>query len=171
MMSGVPGTTLGCTVRALDGEERRSSSGGATYRARATANGRILLSFADHTNNMNAFKRLESEKRFDDAIIDFAESLIIGMDMEGTVMIFNRKAEQTTGMRRRTSWARTISPFSTRRPTPRAGKRGCRKWPTESVRWKGSRHCRERVTDRSSGGTTRSCRAATGWSWWGSGWT
>jgi PAS domain S-box-containing protein len=48
----------------------------------------------------SAYAQLESEKHFGDAIIDFAESLIIGMDMDGTVTIFNRKAEQITGLKR-----------------------------------------------------------------------
>jgi PAS domain S-box-containing protein len=46
------------------------------------------------------FRQLESEKHFADAIIDSAESLIIGMDMDGTVTIFNRKAEQLSGRKR-----------------------------------------------------------------------
>lgn len=45
-------------------------------------------------------RQLESEKNFGDSIIDFAESLIIGMDMDGTVTIFNRKAEQLSGLKR-----------------------------------------------------------------------
>jgi PAS domain S-box-containing protein len=48
-----------------------------------------------------AFKQLESEKHFADAIIDNAETLIIGMDMEGGIIIFNRKAEQSTGLSRK----------------------------------------------------------------------
>jgi PAS domain S-box-containing protein len=49
----------------------------------------------------NAFKQLEAEKHFADAIIDNAETLIIGMDMDGNIIIFNRKAEQSTGLGRK----------------------------------------------------------------------
>ena len=48
-----------------------------------------------------AFKQLEAEKHFADSIIDNAETLIIGMDMDGNIIIFNRKAEQSTGLDRK----------------------------------------------------------------------
>ena len=47
-----------------------------------------------------AFKQLEAEKHFADSIIDNAETLIIGMDMDSNIIIFNRKAEQSTGLSR-----------------------------------------------------------------------
>ncbi len=47
------------------------------------------------TDKGHAFKQLEAEKHFADAMIDDAETLIIGMDMDGNIIIFNRKAEQS----------------------------------------------------------------------------
>jgi PAS domain S-box-containing protein len=89
------GRTLAFKARAfVDGESQ------ATMLTIGNVDGSVPAQLElDHLRG--AFKHLESEKHFGDAIIDFAESLIIGMDMEGTVTIFNRRAELTTGLKRR----------------------------------------------------------------------
>ncbi len=100
MLVGNSGTSGECPVRTLDGKERSVMLRWGSLQSQNNGHRRILLSFIDTTDKMMAFKQLESEKHFVDAIIDFAETLIIGMDMEGTMTIFNRKAEQLTGLTR-----------------------------------------------------------------------
>jgi PAS domain S-box-containing protein len=81
-----------------------------------------------------AFRQLESEKRFVDAIIDNAESMIIGMDMDGTVSIFNRKAEQSTGLGREEVIGQNyFSLFETE-----VGPEGGRAWLSDMALGKGS---------------------------------
>lgn len=100
MLVGNSGTSGECVVRTLDGEERSVNLRWGRLQSQNNGHRRILLSFIDTTDKMMAFKQLETEKHFVDAIIDFAETLIIGIDMEGTMTIFNRKAEQLTGLTR-----------------------------------------------------------------------
>ncbi len=100
MLVGNSGTSGECVVRTLDGKERSVMLRWGSLQSQINGHRRMLLSFLDTTDKMMAFKQLESEKHFVDAIIDFAETLIIGMDMEGTITIFNRKAEQSTGFTR-----------------------------------------------------------------------
>ena len=81
-----------------------------------------------------AFKQLESEKHFADAIIDNAESLIIGMDMDGTITIFNRKAEQSTGLGREEVLGKNYFALFDADVGPEGGKA----WLADMVRRKGS---------------------------------
>jgi PAS domain S-box-containing protein len=100
MLTGNSGNSWECDIKTLDGQDRSVVLRWGSLQSHRDSAHRILLSFIDTTDKMLAFKRLESEKRYADAIIDFAESLIIGVDMEGRITIFNRRAEQTTGIRR-----------------------------------------------------------------------
>ncbi|MGD0817574.1 MAG: PAS domain S-box protein [Methanomassiliicoccales archaeon] len=100
MLVGDSGMSMECIIKTMDGEDRSVELRWGRLQSRSKDQSRILVSFVDTTDKMSAFKQLESEKHFGDAIIDFAETLIIGMDMDGTVTIFNHKAEQSTGLRR-----------------------------------------------------------------------
>jgi PAS domain S-box-containing protein len=81
-----------------------------------------------------AFRQLESEKRFADAIIDNAESLIIGMDMGGAITLFNRKAEQATGHQREEVLGKNYFSLFEKEIGPEGGKA----WLADMVRGKGS---------------------------------
>jgi PAS domain S-box-containing protein len=100
MLAGNSGTSSELMIKTLDGEHRSVVLSWGSLQGHSNGQRRILLSFIDTTDKTKAFKQLESEKHLGDAIIEFAESLIIGMDMDGTVIIFNRKAEQSTGLGR-----------------------------------------------------------------------
>ena len=100
MLVGNSGTSWELPLKTLDGQDRSAILRWGNLQCHRNGQQRILLSLIDTTDKIIAFDRLEAEKRFADAIIDFAESLIIGIDMEGTVTIFNRRAEQSTGFLR-----------------------------------------------------------------------
>jgi PAS domain S-box-containing protein len=88
--------------------------------------------------DMAAFKRLELEKHFGETIIDFAESLIIVMDMEGTITVFNRMAEQTSGMQRQDVLGKNYFTILDSDGDPEAGKA----WLAEMAK---GRHSMERI--------------------------
>ena len=100
MLVGNSGASWEFMIKTLDGEDRSLVLRWGSLQSHSNGQRRILLSFIDTTEKMRTFRQMESEKHFADAIIDFAESLIIGMDLDGTITIFNRKAEQSTGIRR-----------------------------------------------------------------------
>jgi|GEM_PF-2324115 PAS domain S-box-containing protein len=100
MLVGNSGASLEFMIKTLDGEDRSVVLRWGSLQSHSSGQRRILLSFIDTSDKMRTFWQMESEKHFADAIIDFAESLIIGMDLDGTITIFNRKAEQSTGIRR-----------------------------------------------------------------------
>ena len=100
----------------------------------------------------SAFGQLESEKQFGEAIIDFAESLIIGMDMDGTITIFNRKAEQISGLKRDQVLGRNYFTLFDVEKGVEGGKVWLGEMAKGTLPGKRSRRCREGTPIPPSGG-------------------
>lgn len=60
----------------------------------------VMLHAEDITERLEAQNALKNEKEFIEALIETANSLIVGLDKQGTILFFNKKCEELTGFKR-----------------------------------------------------------------------
>jgi two-component system, cell cycle sensor histidine kinase and response regulator CckA len=96
------------------------------------SDGLVLAQVTDVTRRKDAEEALHREKEFSSRILSVANALIVVLDREGRILLFNRKCEEVTGwpeeaVRGETLWDRILPPRfapSVRETFVRIGERG-----------------------------------------------